>query len=136
VTWQLVLSGFLIGTLVGMTGMGGGSLMTPLLVLVFGIKPTVAIGTDIAHGALFKTVGAIRHRQLGNVQARLSGWMFLGSAPTSLLGVALAAWLGHRYGDSVEDSRDACSVRRSSLGVSACSRRISFDRTSPAVWPE
>lgn len=102
-TWQLVLSGFLIGTLVGLTGMGGGSLMTPLLVLVFGFKPTVAIGTDIAHGALFKTVGAIRHRQLGNVQARLSGWMFLGSAPTSLLGVALAAWLGHRYGDSVED---------------------------------
>jgi uncharacterized protein len=103
VTWQLVLSGFLIGTLVGMTGMGGGSLMTPLLVLVFGIKPTVAIGTDIAHGALFKTVGAIRHRQLGNVQARLSGWMFFGSAPTSLLGVALAAWLGQRYGDWVED---------------------------------
>jgi uncharacterized protein len=103
VTWQLALSGFLIGTLVGLTGMGGGSLMTPLLVLFFGFKPTVAIGTDIAHGALFKTVGAIRHRQLGNVQARLSGWMFLGSAPTSLLGVALAAWLGHRYGDSVEN---------------------------------
>jgi uncharacterized protein len=103
VTWQLVLSGFLIGTLVGLTGMGGGSLMTPLLVLVFAFKPTVAIGTDIAHGALFKTVGAIRHRQLGNVQARLSGWMFFGSAPTSLLGVALAAWLGQRYGDWVED---------------------------------
>jgi uncharacterized membrane protein YfcA len=57
VTWQLVLSGFLIGTLVGLTGMGGGSLMTPLLILLFGFKPTVAIGTDIAHGALVKTVG-------------------------------------------------------------------------------
>jgi uncharacterized protein len=102
VTWQLVVSGFLIGTLVGLTGMGGGSLMTPLLVIVFGFKPTVAIGTDIVHGALFKTVGAIRHRQLGNVQARLSGWMFLGSAPTSLLGVAVAIWLEHRYGDSVD----------------------------------
>jgi hypothetical protein len=102
VTWQLVLSGFVIGTLVGLTGMGGGSLMTPILVIVLGFKPTVAIGTDIVHGALFKTVGAIRHRQLGNVQARLSGWMFLGSAPTSLLGVALATWLTHRYGDSVD----------------------------------
>jgi uncharacterized membrane protein YfcA len=101
-TWQLVLSGFLIGTLVGLTGMGGGSLMTPILVLVFGFKPTVAIGTDIAHGALFKTVGAIRHRQLGNVQARLSGWMFLGSAPMSLLGVVVATWLVRRYGDSVD----------------------------------
>jgi uncharacterized membrane protein YfcA len=101
-TWQLVLAGLLIGTLVGLTGMGGGSLMTPILIIVFGFKPTVAIGTDIVHGALFKTVGAIRHRQLGNVQARLSGWMFLGSAPTSLLGVVLATWLKHRYGDSVD----------------------------------
>ncbi len=101
-TWQFVLTGFLIGTLVGLTGMGGGSLMTPILVIIFGFKPTVAIGTDIVHGALFKTVGAIRHRQLGNVQARLSGWMFLGSAPTSLLGVAVGVWLTHRYGVSVD----------------------------------
>src|SRR2546423_4583995 len=97
-TWQLVLSGLLIGALVGVTGMGGGSLMTPLLVLVFGFNPAVAVGTDIAHGAIFKTFGAIRHRALGNVQARLSGWMFLGSAPMSLLGVATATWLKHKYG--------------------------------------
>jgi uncharacterized protein len=97
VTWQFVLTGFLIGTLVGLTGMGGGSLMTPILVILFGFKPTLAIGTDIVHGALFKTVGAIRHRQLGNVQARLSGWMFLGSAPTSLLGVAVGVWVTHHY---------------------------------------
>ncbi|MDP8911267.1 MAG: sulfite exporter TauE/SafE family protein [Actinomycetota bacterium] len=101
-TWQLTLTGLLIGILVGLTGMGGGSLMTPILILVFGFNPTVAIGTDIAHGAAFKTVGAIRHRRLGNVQARLSGWMFLGSAPSSLAGVWLATWLEHRYGDSVE----------------------------------
>src|ERR1051326_8437799 len=82
--------------------MGGGSLMTPILVIVFGFKPTLAIGTDIAHGAIFKTVGAIRHGQLGNVQAQLSGWMFVGSAPMSLLGVWLSTWLSHRYGDGVE----------------------------------
>jgi uncharacterized membrane protein YfcA len=102
VSWQFVLAGLLVGTLVGMTGMGGGSLMTPILVLLLGFSPTVAIGTDIAHGAIFKTVGAIRHRGLGNVHARLSGWMFLGSAPSSLLGVALATSLEHRYGDSVD----------------------------------
>jgi uncharacterized membrane protein YfcA len=101
-TWQFVLTGLLIGTLVGLTGMGGGSLMTPILVIVFGFKPTLAIGTDIAHGAIFKTIGAIRHGQLGNVQARLSGWMFVGSAPLSLLGVWLSTWLSHRYGDSIE----------------------------------
>jgi uncharacterized membrane protein YfcA len=102
VSWQFVLTGLLIGTLVGLTGMGGGSLMTPILVIVFGFTPTLAIGTDIAHGAIFKTIGAIRHGQLGNVQARLSGWMLVGSAPLSLLGVWLSTWLGHRYGNGIE----------------------------------
>jgi uncharacterized protein len=99
---ELTITGLLIGILVGLTGMGGGSLMTPALVLLFGFKPTVAIGTDILHGAIFKTVGAIRHRSLGTVQARLSGWMLIGSAPMSLLGVWLATWLRDHYGDDVE----------------------------------
>ena len=101
---DLSLAGLLIGLLVGMTGMGGGSLMTPMLVLVFGFKPTVAIGTDILHGAIFKSFGAVRHRQLGHVHARLTMWMLLGSAPASLAGVALSTWLEHRYGDGFEDT--------------------------------
>jgi uncharacterized protein len=100
---DLSLAGLLIGLLVGMTGMGGGSLMTPMLVLVFGFKPTVAIGTDILHGAIFKSFGAVRHRQFGHVHAHLTLWMLLGSAPMSLIGVALATWLKHRYGDGFED---------------------------------
>ena len=83
---EAVIAGLLIGLLVGMTGMGGGSLMTPMLILVFGFKPTVAIGTDILHGAIFKSFGAARHRQLGHVHARLAMWMLLGSAPASLVG--------------------------------------------------
>ena len=102
-TWQFVLTGLLIGVLVGMTGMGGGSLMTPILVIVFGFQPTLAVGTDIAHGAIFKTVGAARHRQLGTVHHRLSGWMFLGSAPFSLLGVWVSHQIEHRYGDGAQD---------------------------------
>ena len=101
--WKLSLAGLLIGLLVGMTGMGGGSLMTPMLVLLFGFKPTTAIGTDILHGAIFKSFGALRHRQLGNVHARMTLWMLLGSAPMSLAGVALATWLKHRYGEDVND---------------------------------
>jgi uncharacterized membrane protein YfcA len=101
-SWDLSVAGLLIGFLVGLTGMGGGSLMTPILVIVFGFEPTLAIGTDIAHGAIFKTIGGLRHRRLGNVQARLSGWMFLGSAPASLAGVWLADWLQHRYGDGIQ----------------------------------
>jgi uncharacterized protein len=102
--WKLSLAGLLIGLLVGMTGMGGGSLMTPLLVLVFGFKPTVAIGTDIVHGAIFKSFGAVQHRRLGHVHARLVGWMLLGSAPFSILGVALGWWLKKQYGDGYEDT--------------------------------
>jgi uncharacterized protein len=102
--WKLPLAGLLIGGLVGLTGMGGGSLMTPLLVIAFGFNPTVAIGTDILHGAIFKTVGGIRHRWLGTVHARLSGWMFLTSAPMSLVGVSVASWLENRYGDGLQSA--------------------------------
>jgi uncharacterized membrane protein YfcA len=103
-TWQLTLTGLLIGTLVGLTGMGGGALLTPIRVLFFGFKPTYAVGTDILHGAVFKTFGAVRHRQLGTVHARLTAWMFLGSGPMSLLGVAVASWLADAYGDGVESA--------------------------------
>jgi uncharacterized membrane protein YfcA len=104
VTWQFTLTGLLIGVLVGLTGMGGGALLTPILVLLFNFKPTYAVGTDILHGAVFKTFGAVRHRRLGNVHARLTMWMFLGSGPFSLLGVATASWLEDAYGDSVQSA--------------------------------
>jgi uncharacterized membrane protein YfcA len=103
-TWQFTLTGLLIGVLVGLTGMGGGSLMTPILVIVFGFKPTYAVGTDILHGAVFKTFGALRHRRLGTVHAHLTLWMFAGSGPMSLLGVALSGWLAHNYGDGVQSA--------------------------------
>ena len=74
-----------------MTGMGGGSLMTPMLILLFGFNPKTAVGTDILHGAVFKSFGAIRHRQLGNVHAPLALWMLVGSAPLSLVGVQIAS---------------------------------------------
>ena len=102
--WKLSLAGLLVGLLVGMTGMGGGSLMTPMLVLLFGFKPTVAIGTDIVHGAIFKSFGAVRHRQLGTVNLPLVLWMLLGSAPLSLAGVGVATWLKHAYGDGWESA--------------------------------
>jgi uncharacterized membrane protein YfcA len=74
-----------------MTGMGGGSLMTPMLILIFGFNPKTAVGTDILHGAVFKSFGAIRHRQLGNVHVPLALWMLVGSAPLSLAGVQIAS---------------------------------------------
>ncbi len=100
--WQLTIAGLLTGLLVGMTGMGGGSLMTPILVFLFGISPSTAIGTDIAHGAIFKSVGAVQHRRMGNVRARLAGWMLVGSIPASLVGVWLNVQITDHYGDGVK----------------------------------
>jgi uncharacterized membrane protein YfcA len=74
-----------------MTGMGGGSLMTPMLILLFGFNPKTAVGTDILHGAVFKSFGAWRHRALGNVHVPLALWMLVGSAPLSLVGVQIAS---------------------------------------------
>jgi uncharacterized protein len=90
-TWQYVIAGAAVGTLVGMTGMGGGSLMTPMLILLFGFDPKTAVGTDILHGAVFKSFGAWRHRQLGNIHVPLAVWMLAGSAPMSLVGVQIAS---------------------------------------------
>src|SRR5438477_1428617 len=82
--------------------MGGGSLLTPILVIFFGFKPTLAVGTDVLHGAIFKSFGAVRHRRLGTVHARLTLWMFLGSGPLSLLGVWVATLIKHHYGSSAQ----------------------------------
>jgi uncharacterized protein len=102
VTWQFSLAGLLVGILVGMTGMGGGSLMTPILIILFGFDAKVAVGTDILHGAVFKSFGAARHRMLGTVHARLALWMFAGSAPLSLLGVEAANRIGSNSMDTLE----------------------------------
>jgi uncharacterized protein len=91
-TWQFTLTGLLLGLIVGMTGVGGGSLMTPILIIVFGFKPSYAVGTDIFHGAIFKTFGAWQHRRLGTVHGHLTLWLFAGSGPLAIAGVA-TAWV-------------------------------------------
>lgn len=110
---RLAIAGLLIGVLVGMTGMGGGSLMTPMLILFFKFDPAIAVGTDILHGAIFKSFGAARHRRLGTVRLRLGLWMLVGSAPMSLLGVWTVGYLTDRYGsgvDSVQGKILACTL--------------------------
>jgi len=71
----IVLFGLGVGVLVGATGMGGGSLMTPLLILLFGINPVVAVGTDLAYAAVTKTLGGWRHFRSGTVHMRLALWL-------------------------------------------------------------
>jgi uncharacterized membrane protein YfcA len=99
----LVVAGFGIGVLVGMTGMGGGSLMTPILILFFGTAPTTAIGSDIAYAAVTKTVGGWRHLRLRTVNLPLAGWLAIGSVPAAIAGVWVISLLHDAYGDSIDD---------------------------------
>jgi len=100
----IVLFGLGIGILVGMTGMGGGALMTPLLILVFGVSPTTAIGTDILYAAITKTVGAWRHFKLGTVNLGLVFWLAVGSVPSAIIGVQVVSMLQDRLGEDRLDS--------------------------------
>jgi uncharacterized membrane protein YfcA len=90
--------GFGVGILIGLTGIGGGSLMTPLLILVAGVQPVVAIGTDLAYGAITKTVGGWRHLRSGAVDLGVSKWLAVGSVPGSVAGVLAVDGLHDRYG--------------------------------------
>src|SRR3954462_10876407 len=100
----IVLFGLGIGVLVGMTGMGGGSLMTPLLILIFGIQPTTAIGTDIFYSAVTKTVGGWRHFRMKTVNMELVKWLSFGSVPAAVLGVAIVSVLQDHIGEDRLDS--------------------------------
>lgn len=82
----LVLAGLTVGLLVGLTGMGAGSLMTPILISVFGIPATTAVGTDLIYASITKTFGAARHLQLSNVNKELAMWFGFGSVPAALAG--------------------------------------------------
>jgi uncharacterized membrane protein YfcA len=89
-----IISGFGIGAIVGMTGVGGGSLMTPLLIGVFKLNPAIAIGTDLWFAAITKSGGAWAHHRHGHVDYRITGLMLAGSIPASLATVALMHYTG------------------------------------------
>jgi uncharacterized membrane protein YfcA len=111
----IIVFGFGVGFLVGLTGMGGGSLMTPLLILVFGIKPVTAIGTDIFYAAITKMVGAWRHLKLKTVKLDLVFWMALGSVPAAVTGVWVIEVLQSRYGDDLD--KDVFAILAAALLV-------------------
>ena len=99
---MIIAFGLGVGILIGLTGIGGGSLMTPLLVLFAGVPPVMAIGTDLAYGAVTKTLGGWRHWRKGTVDLGVTLWLAVGSVPGSLLGVWLLGRLRHSYGEGFE----------------------------------
>jgi uncharacterized membrane protein YfcA len=80
-----IVSGFAVGVLVGMTGVGGGSLMTPLLTLLFGVPPSVAVGTDLAFASITKTAGTFTHRLRGTVRWDIVKLLCYGALPAAVL---------------------------------------------------
>jgi uncharacterized membrane protein YfcA len=99
---MVIAFGLGVGILIGLTGIGGGSLMTPLLVLFAGVPPVMAIGTDLAYGAVTKTLGGWRHWRKGTVDLGVTLWLAVGSVPGSLLGVWLLGRLHDAYGKGFE----------------------------------
>lgn len=100
----IVIFGFGVGVLVGTTGIGGGSLMTPILILIFGFQPTTAVGTDLAYGAVTKTVGGYRHWKQRTVDFGLSTWMAFGSVPAAIGGVAVLKLFEDHFGKDTFDN--------------------------------
>jgi uncharacterized membrane protein YfcA len=94
----LIVAGLAIGLVVGMTGMGGGALMTPVLVLFFGVPPLAAVSSDLVVSAVMKPVGGGVHLRRGTVDLRLVGLLCLGSVPTAFCGVLVSRALGSSSG--------------------------------------
>ncbi|HLX58488.1 MAG TPA: sulfite exporter TauE/SafE family protein [Ktedonobacteraceae bacterium] len=95
------LVGLLIGILVGLTGMGGGSLLAPILILIFGIPPVWAVGTDVAYSTVTKALGSVVHIRQKNVNLKIALWLACGSVPATLLSVTLVQYIRKHYGSLI-----------------------------------
>ena len=140
-TWLLALSGFIGGIAVGIAGMGGGALMTPLLVLVFKVDPRVAIASDLVNSLAMKPVGGAVHAVHGSVNWRLVRLLVVGGVPAAFLG----AWLLNQLGDSKVDQAHlktmlgwalvvACASLVTKAVLAARLRRRGRVADNPAPW--
>ncbi|MDQ2713511.1 MAG: sulfite exporter TauE/SafE family protein [Chloroflexota bacterium] len=99
--FRISLVGLLIGILVGLTGMGGGSLLAPIMILFFRIPPVWAVGTDIAYSTVTKAVGSIMHIRQKDVNFKVALWLACGSVPATLLSIGLVQYIRKHYGDTI-----------------------------------
>lgn len=93
--WGFSIAGLVVGTAVGATGVGGGSLMTPILIMFYGISPALAVGTDLLYASISKSFGVWLHGKNGSVDWRIVGWLSAGSVPATLLTLVLIDGMGH-----------------------------------------
>jgi uncharacterized membrane protein YfcA len=94
---EMPFAGFIVGLIVGITGMGGALVMTPLMIFLFGVSPAVAIGTDLVYASITKMVGAYQHWRQRTIDFSIVKWMLTGSIPGALLGVLLIMFMQHQF---------------------------------------
>jgi uncharacterized protein len=107
--WAVAIAGLFVGFVVGMTGMGGGALMTPMMIILFGVQPLAAVSSDLVASMVMKPVGGAVHLRRGTVNRGLVKWLVIGSVPSAFLGVLVLRWIGN--GEQTQ------SVVKTSLGV-------------------
>jgi uncharacterized protein len=107
--WAVAIAGLFVGFVVGLTGMGGGALMTPMMILLFGVQPLAAVSSDLVASMVMKPVGGAVHLRRGTVNKHLVKWLVIGSVPSAFLGVLLLRAIG--------DDEQTQQVVRVSLGV-------------------
>lgn len=105
-----IIAGFIVGFLVGLTGVGGGSLMTPILLFFFHIKPALAVGTDLLYASITKSVGILAHGKLGNIDWRIVKLLAAGSVPASMATILFLRTID-------VDSHEAIATIKFSLGI-------------------
>ncbi len=99
--YRISLVGLLVGFLVGLTGMGGGALLAPIMILLFRVPPVWAVGTDIAYSAVTKALGSVVHIRQKTVNFKIVLWLTCGSVPATVLGVSLVQYIRQQYGDLI-----------------------------------
>jgi uncharacterized membrane protein YfcA len=124
----IVLGSAIIGLLVGMTGAGGGALMTPMLILLFGIAPSTAISSDLVAAVVMRPIGALVHLRAGTVNRRLVRWMVIGSVPSAFLGAYLLHVMGHAK--SAQHNIEVALGTALLIGAGAMVLRYVLDRRS------
>ncbi|MDQ6835937.1 MAG: sulfite exporter TauE/SafE family protein [Actinomycetota bacterium] len=122
----IVLGSAIIGLLVGMTGAGGGALMTPMLILLFGVKPSTAISSDLVAAVVMRPIGAAVHMRAGTVNLKLVRWMVLGSVPAAFLGAYLLSLMGNAK--SAEENIQTFLGAALLIGAGAMALRFVLDR--------
>jgi uncharacterized protein len=124
----IILGSAVVGFLVGMTGAGGGALMTPMLILLFGVQPSTAISSDLVAAVMMRPIGAAVHLRQKTVNLRLVGWMVIGSVPMAFLGAYLLHVMGHAK--SAQSNIEVALGVALLVGASAMVLRYILDRRS------